>query len=81
MIAKIEVRKRIALYEQKLREERQSIEKELEKMKNACATSEMEAIWRQSKEYARLNERLKTLHEVTMDLIDMRCEEMFDDYN
>lgn len=81
MIAKIEVRKRLALYEKKLREERKEIERELEEMKSACTTSEMEAIWRQSKEYTRLNERWQTLHEVVMDIIDIRCEEMFNDYN
>lgn len=80
MIAKIEVRKRLALYEQKLREERKVVENELQKMKKACATGEMEIIWKQSKEYARLNERRSLLYQVLMDIIDIRCEEIFNDY-
>lgn len=79
MIEKSAVRKRLALYEDKIKEEKKSIEAELKKMKDACLTSEMQTVWNQSKEYARLNVKLQVLSEVVMDIIDIRCEEMFND--
>ena len=79
MIAKVEVRKRLALYEQKIREEKKDIEAELDRMRNACATVEMKAIWNQSKEYAVLMAKWETLNEILMGIVNIRCDAMFDD--
>lgn len=78
MISKLEVRKRIVLLEQKIKEEKHNILMEINKMRDACTTPEMKAIFHESKEYIRLHTRLDTLHEVLNDIIDMRCEEMFE---
>ena len=80
MIAKSEVRKRLALYEQKIREEKKLIEEEMNKMKNACSTIEMQTIWKQSREYTKLSAIWETLNEVLLDVKDIRCEEMLNDY-
>lgn len=79
MIAKVEVRKQLALYEQKIKDEIKRVKEESEKMYNACSTMEMKAIWKQSKEYARLSERWSTLTEVLWSIRDIRCDEMFED--
>ena len=79
MIKKVEVRQRLALYEKKLKEERQSIIAEMDRMSEACTTLAMKRIWQNSKEYLELVTRLITLNEVSMDIIDIRCDEMFAD--
>lgn len=52
-----------------------------EYMNDACVTMEAKAIWNQSKEYARLSSKIETLNEVLMDIIDIRCEKIFEDTN
>ena len=79
MIAKIEVRKRIALLERKMKEERQNILAEMDRMKGGCATLEMLDILLNSKEYTKLCVKLATLNEIASDIIDLRCDEMFED--
>lgn len=79
MIAKVEVRKRLALYEDKLKERKKSIQEEIRRMNDSCTTLEMQAIWHQSKEYAMLMTEMQVLHEVLFDIDDIRCEEMFED--
>lgn len=79
MIAKAEVRKRLALYEQEIKKEKQAISDELDRMRDACLTVEMQAIWNQSKEYARLMAKWQVLNEVLMDIRDIRCSEMLED--
>lgn len=79
MIAKVEVRRVLALYEKKLKEERQSIIAEMDRMSNACTTLAMKEVWINSNEYLKLATRLATLNEVSMNIIDIRCDEMFAD--
>ena len=79
MIAKAEVRKRLALYEQEIKKEKQAISDELDRMRDACLTVEMQAIWNQSKEYARLMAKWEVLNNVLMEVMDIRCGEMLED--
>ena len=79
MISKLEVRKRLALYEQEIRTVKQAIVDELDRMRDACLTGEMNAIWHQSKEYTRLMAKLEVLNDVLMDIMDIRCSEMLED--
>lgn len=79
MIKKVEVRQRLALYENILKEEIKKIENQIKEMDEACSTMKMEAIWRQSKEYAKLNTRWSTLTEILWGVQDIRCDEMFND--
>lgn len=79
MVAKIEVRKRIAAYEDKLRQEIKDVAKEMMRMKESCKTSDMEVVWKQSATYAKLHSRWETLHEILDDIIDLRCEETWED--
>lgn len=79
MIAKAEVRRQLALYEQKLKEEIKSVDEELKRMNSACSTSEMQAIWNKSVECAKLHTKFQTLYAVWMDIIDLRCSEMFEE--
>ena len=79
MIAKVEVRKRLALYEDKLKERQKSIQGEIRRMNESCTTLEMDSIWHRSKEYAKLMTELQVLREVLFDIIDIRCDEMFED--
>ena len=79
MIAKVEVRKRLALYENIIKEEIKKIENQIKKMDEACSTMEMKTIWKQSKEYTKLNTRWSTLTEILWGIQDIRCDEMFED--
>lgn len=79
MIAKEEVRKQLALYEQEIKKEKQAVADELDRMRDACLTVEMQAIWNQSKEYARLMAKWQVLNNVLMDVRDIRCSEMLED--
>ena len=79
MIAKLEVRRMLASYEQKIREEIKGIREKLQIMEDSCSTFEMERIWRDSKEYTELHTRLATLSNVISDIIDMRCSEILEE--
>lgn len=80
MIAKVEVRRQLALYENKIREEIQNIREDIKDMDNACGDSmQMKRIWLASEIYAKLNTKLTTLNCVLSDIIDMRCSEIFED--
>lgn len=79
MIAKVEVRKRLALYEQQIKEEIKRIENEAKRMDDACSTMEMKAIWKQSKEYTKLHTRWSTLTEILWGIRDIRCDEILND--
>lgn len=79
MIAKVEVRKRLALYEQEIKERRNLIAEEMNRVSNACITMEAKTIWLGSIEYMKLATKFVTLNEILMDIIDMRCEEMLND--
>ena len=63
----------------KLKEERQNIIAEMDRLKGGCATLEMVDILLNSKEYLKLSIRYETLSEVSRDILDMRCDEMFED--
>lgn len=79
MIAKLEVRRMLALYEQKIREEIKGIREKLQTMEDSCTTLEMERIWRKSEEYRELHTRLVILSNVLSDIIDMRCSEILEE--
>ena len=79
MVAKIEVRKRLALYEQEIKERRKLIEEKMKRIGDACTTIQAKAIWSGSIEHMKLHTKWATLNEVLMDIIDIRCEEMFED--
>jgi len=81
MIAKVEVRNRLATYEWKIKQEIKTAKEEMNLIGDACVTMEAKAIWNQSKEYARLSSKIETLNEVLMDIIDIRCEKIFEDTN
>ena len=49
MIAKVEVSKRLALYEQEIRERKNLVEDEMKRINNACTTMEAKTIWLGSK--------------------------------
>jgi adenosyl cobinamide kinase/adenosyl cobinamide phosphate guanylyltransferase len=79
MIEKLTVRKRLASYETKLKEEAKKVDAERQKLIDACTTSEARTILFQSKEYAELATKFAMLNIIRKDIMDMRCEEMFDD--
>ena len=80
MIAKLEVRRQLAAYENKLREEIQIIEAEIEKINNDCKDSLMlQQMWIRSNVYYRLSTKLSTLRGVLNDIIDMRCSKVFEE--
>lgn len=80
MIAKLEVRRQLASYENKLREEINSIETEIERITNACKGSiELQQIWLASNKYFRIKTKLATLKDVLNDIIDMRCSKIFEE--
>ena len=80
MIAKVEVRRALASYETKIKEEIKRIENEIEKMDSACATKDIKEIWRASAKYATLRSRKCTLTEILYGVEDIRCSEMLEDY-
>lgn len=80
MVEKVAVRKMLASYERKLKEEIRKIEEEKQRISDAIATIEAKEIWWQSKQYAELTEKYITLRNVLMDIVDMRCDEMLNDY-
>ena len=79
MVEKVAVRKMLASYERKLKEEIRKIEEEKQRISDAIATIEAKEIWWQSKQYAELTEKYITLRNVLMDIIDMRCDEILID--
>lgn len=79
MIEKIEVRRMLAAYESKIKDEISNINNEIKRMNEACETVEMMEIWLQSKRRVELSMKLTTLFEVLGDIIDMRCCEQLED--
>ena len=79
MIKKLEVRRRLVSFEKKIKEEKQRIIMKMNEMRNECTSLEIQRIIMESAEYVRLETRVHTLDYVLQDLIDMRCEEMFED--
>ena len=79
MIEKLAVRRMLASYERKLKNEINSIEEKIQKMNNFCTTNEMFEIWHQSKKYAELTAKKCALYNVYCDIMDMRCDEMLED--
>ena len=79
MIEKLVVRKMLASYEKKLKEEIRKIDEEINNMNEACITNEMLSIWHRSKEYEALHARKYALHEVLWDIHDIRCDEALED--
>ena len=79
MIAKVEVRKELALYEQKIKEEIKRVVDEIEKMNNIFDTNDTRPIWKASAEYTKLKTRYSTLTEVLWGIQDIRCGEMLND--
>ena len=79
MIEKVEVRRQLALYENKIREEIKSIREEMQAMNESCTTTAMKEIWLESEKYTKLSTRIKTLSGVLSDVIDIRCSEIFED--
>ena len=78
MIEKLAVRKMLADYEKKLKEEIRKVEEEKQKIDNAIAY-EAKEIWYNSKKYNELVTKYITLHNVLADIRDMRCDEMLED--
>ena len=81
MISKVTVRQRLATYEQELKARKQSIMAEMERLSDACTTIEAKTILWNSMDYMKLVTRLATLNEVSMDISDIKCDEMFEDDN
>ena len=79
MIAELEVRRMLASYEQKLREEIADTREHIQTMEDSCRTVEMERIWRESNEYIELHTRLATLRNVISNIIDMRCSKILEE--
>ena len=79
MVEKVKVRRRLALYEQKIKEEIKRITNKIQQMNDSCQTIEMERIWRRSTEYIELHTRWAMLNDVLSDICDIRCDEMFED--
>lgn len=80
MIEKLEVRKMLASYEQKLKEEIRKIEEEKQRISDDCKGMEAKEIWWQSSKYAVLTEKYITLRNVLTDIIDMRCDEILNEF-
>lgn len=78
-VEKILVRRKLADYENKLKNEMRDISNRIEEMNKVCSTSEMNTIWHQSKEYALLMDRLDTLSRVKMDITEIRCSDLLED--
>ena len=79
MIEKVEVRKLLASYENKFKEEIKRVRSEIEKMNNDCCTIEMERIWKKSAKHSALHSRLSTLTEALWIIQDIRCDEILND--
>ena len=79
MIAKVDVRKQLGLYETKIKEEIQRVEDEVKKMDNDCLTEDMKVIWKASAKYSALRSRRKALTEALWLFQDFRCGEMLND--
>lgn len=79
MIEKLTVRKMLASYEKKLKDEIHKIEDEIQEMNEACISNEMLSIWHRSKEYEALHARKYALYEVYCDIMDIRCDEALED--
>lgn len=81
MTIKAQFGQRLAAYEQELKDKRQSVVAEMERLSDACTTMEAKTILYNSVDYMKLASRLATLNEVSMDILDIRCDEMFEDDN
>lgn len=79
MIKKVEVRRRLALYEKQIKKEMDRVGERITAINNACTTSETKVMCRQSLEYAKLTARWDVLRAVLLDVVGIRCEEMFED--
>ena len=79
MVEKVKVRRRLASYEQKIKEEIKRITNKIQQMEDSCQTIEMERIWRRSTEYIELHTRWAMLNDVLSDICDIRCDEMLED--
>ena len=77
MIEKKQVRRTLAAYEQKLKEEITAIEKELNKADNEAAecSNKIQSLWFSSTERAVLLAKYQVLCKVRGDIMDMRCDE------
>lgn len=81
MTTKAQVRQRLAAYEQELKYKRQSVVAEMERLSDACTTMEAKTVLYNSVDYMKLASRLATLNEVSMDISDIKRDEMFEDDN
>ena len=79
MISKVKVRQELALYEQKIKEERLKVENEINRMNGIFDTNDTEPIWKSSAKYSALRARYSTLTEVLWGIQDIRCGEMLND--
>ena len=79
MIAKVEVRKELASYEQKIKTEIKKIEDEVKRMDDIFDTNDTRRIWKESAKYSALYTRWSTLKEVLWGIQDIRCGEMLND--
>ena len=79
MIEKVEVRRMLASYEKKLKEEIKKIEEEKERINNDCKSLEAKEIWWQSNKYNELVTKYIVLRNVLGDICDMRCGEMLNE--
>lgn len=79
MIAKVEVRKELALYEQKIKAEIQRVKDEMEQMENSCGAEDIKVILKASAKYTALRTRWSTLTEALWLFQDFRCGEILND--
>ncbi len=79
MIAKVEVRRELASYEQKIKAEIKKVEDELKRMDDIFDTNDTRSIWKASAKYSQLITRRSTLTEVLWGIQDIRCGEMLND--
>ena len=81
MIEKKQVRKMLAAYEQKLKEEINAIEKELNKADNEAVecSNKLQNIWFSSTERAVLVAKYQVLCKTRDGIMDIRCDEALEE--
>lgn len=79
MIEKVEVRRMLATYESKIKKEKDDICNEMEELRKACGTFDMEQILLTSVKYNVMREKVLMLTNILWDISDIRCSEALED--
>lgn len=79
MIKKVTVRRMLADYESKIKNQIKEVEAEITKMNNLCTTFEMKEIWLKSQMSAELHLKWKMLNNLKNDIANMRYSDMLAD--